>query len=167
MSKSDLIWKAAGFGILAGMRSSSAPALLSNHFCKHPSVDLRRSKWKWFCSKRASGILSVMAVGEVLADKIPSIPDRISPSGLAGRALSGALAGFILDKATGGKTPAALWISAGAAIAATFASFYARKALSQKIPDKKVAVMEDLITYGTGAWLVHGLHGTKIAYKHK
>jgi uncharacterized membrane protein len=153
MSKSSVIWSAAGFGIIAGMRSGSAPALLSNHFCKHKNNALRGSKWKWFCSKPASNIFSVMAAGEVLADKMPSIPDRISPPGLAGRAVSGALAGMVLDKATKGRTPVAPLVGAGAAIAAAFASFYGRKALSRKIADRKIAVVEDLIVYGIGAWL--------------
>lgn len=157
MSKSAVIWNAAGFGIIAGMRSSSAPALLSNHFCKHQRPSLQNSKWKWFCSKRASNILSVMAAGEVLADKIPSIPDRISPPGLAGRALSGALAGAVLNKAEGGKTPLAPWVGAAVAVAATFASFYARKELSRKIADGKIAMIEDLIVYGIGGLLVSNL----------
>jgi len=157
MSKPDVIWKAAGFGIIAGMRGSSAPALLSNHFCRHWSPNLHWSKWKWFCSKRTSNILSVMAAGELLADKIPSIPDRIAPPGLLGRALSGAMAGAILNKAMGGKTSAAPWVSAGVAVAATFASFYTRKALARKISDRKVAVMEDILVYGVGVWLTRGI----------
>jgi len=157
MNKSNLTLKAAGFGLIAGMRSSSAPAMLSNHFCRHRSAALQRSKWKWFCSRQASAILSVMAAGEVLADKVPSIPDRIAAPSLVGRALSGALAGAVLDKATGGKTPAAPWVGATAAVAATFASFYARRALSRKISDRKVAIMEDLIVYGVGAWLARNV----------
>jgi len=153
MSKSSIAWRAAGFGVIAGMRSASAPALLSNHFCRRENKALHGSKWKWFCSKRAANVFSVMAAGEVLADKIPSIPDRISPPGLIGRALFGALAGAVLDNATGGKTPSAPWAGAGAAVAATFASFYGRKALSRKIADRKIAVVEDLIVYGVGMWL--------------
>ena len=157
MSKHDLTWQAATFGALAGMRASSAPALLSSHFCKHPA-SLKRSRLNWFCSARTSGILSAMAAGEVLGDKLPAAPDRIAPTGLIGRAVSGALAGAVLDKAAGSRRPYALWIGAGAAVAAAFASFYIRKALSEKISDRKVAVMEDLLVYGVGALLTSSLH---------
>ena len=156
MSKHDLTWQAAAFGAIAGMRASSAPALLSNHYCKHPA-NLKKSRLNWFCSAKTSGILSAMAAGEVLGDKLPAAPDRIAPAGLIGRAVSGGLAGTVLDKATGSRHPYAPWIGAGAAIAAAFASFYTRKALSERIADRKVAVMEDLLVYGVGALLTRSL----------
>lgn len=148
------ILRVIALGMVSGMRGSSAPALLSAHYCQHPNRRLMKSQWAWVCSKPAAIGLGAMAAGEVVADKLPGIGDRIAAGGLIARGLSGAMAGAVLDKASGGKMPGAWGIGAVAAIGWTFASFYGRKALSQRVPDRVIAVGEDIVTYGLGAWAV-------------
>lgn len=154
VNRSSLAWQVAGFGVIAGMRSSSPMALLSRHFSRHPAPALQRSGWRRLCSKPAAGIFSLIALGELAVDKMPSTPDRIVLPGLVGRATAGAVAGAMLNKASEGKLPAAPLIAAAVALASTFASFYLRRELAKKIPDKSVALIEDAIVYGVGASLL-------------
>jgi uncharacterized membrane protein len=151
--RSSLAIRAAGFGVIAGMRATSAPVLLGRHFCKQPVKALERSTFGWICSPAAATVLTIMAIGETVVDKLPSTPDRIAVPGLIGRGLSGALAGAVLNKASGGKMPAAPLVGLAAAIGSSFASFYLRKELAKKLPDKIVALMEDAVAYAIGACL--------------
>jgi len=92
-------------GLATGLRTFSAPAALALR--KRPLGPAQR-------------LLLAAAVGELIADKLPSMPSRLSRRGLTGRILSGAASGGRV----GGRTGAAS--SAGAALASAVCGNRAR-----------------------------------------
>ncbi len=139
--------------MVAGMRGASAPAILSEHFSKHPQLGLINSGLN-FLQKKPFGIFSkFMAAGELAGDKLPNIGDRISPTQLSGRALSGALVGAGIYKGNGDSALKGAVIGAASAIAFSFISYYLRKEISKKtnIDDKVTGLVEDTLAVTAGA----------------
>lgn len=138
--------KIIGLAAVAGMRSMSAPSLLSKYLNKHSSKRLGRTSLDFMQSEKAARIFSVLAFAEKIADKMPGTPNRIKPAVLAGRAISGALVGATLSK-TKKKSFDIAGASLGlaSAVAATYASFYLRKKLAKStfIPDVVWGLAED------------------------
>jgi uncharacterized membrane protein len=95
-------WQVLGIGVLAGMRSSSAPVITSHILSHHHSNQLEKSPLNFMQSEKFSKALNVMAISELVIDKLPSTPNRILPPVVAVRCLSGALAGASIYKASGG-----------------------------------------------------------------
>ena len=81
---------AALLGFAAGLRTFSAPAALA----------LRR---RGALTKPARAVLAA-ATGEMIADKLPSMPSRLARRGLSGRILSSAVAGHSVAGAAGAAT---------------------------------------------------------------
>ena len=88
--------KAVWLGIVAGMRSMSAPAIVSRHYSSVRSADLDASALSFIASPTHAALSNILASGERVADKFPFIPDRIDPSSLGFRALSGGLCGAVI-----------------------------------------------------------------------
>lgn len=80
---------AALLGFAAGLRTFSAPAALALH---------RRP-----LTKPARAVLAA-AAGELVADKLPSMPSRLERRGLSGRVLSSAYAGHSVAGPAGAVT---------------------------------------------------------------
>jgi uncharacterized membrane protein len=102
------------------------------------------------------GILTLLAIGELVADKLPSTANRTAAIPLFERVLTGSLCGRAFS-ASGGATRA-LGAAVGAlgGVAGAFAGYSVRHALvgNWKVPDGAVAVAEDLISIGSGLLLV-------------
>jgi len=66
---------ALGLGFVAGLRSMLAPAAVA--WAAHLGwLDLKAGPFAFMDSKGALIILSLFAVGELIADKLPGIPKR-------------------------------------------------------------------------------------------
>jgi uncharacterized membrane protein len=145
-------WKTIGLGAIAGIRSMSAPALLSNELSKLPTSQLAFSPLHYLQSDTVSKGLKLMAVTEMVGDKIPGIPDRISPPSLLFRAASGAVVGAALYVANKDKAIKGAVLGAVSAVAATFGSFYLRKLVSEhtNFPDSFSGSIEDALMIGSG-----------------
>lgn len=145
--------KTIGLGMVAGMRSASAPALLSEHFSKHPQLGLINSGLNFLQKKPFAIISKFMAAGEFAGDKLPNISDRISPAQLSGRALSGALVGAGIYKGNGNSAVKGALIGAASAIAFSFISYYLRTEIQKKtkIDDKIAGFAEDTLAVVAGA----------------
>jgi uncharacterized membrane protein len=140
---------AAGLGAIAGMRSMSAPALLS---CRAMSGEDSRLKGTPLASTKVAALLWALAAGEMIADKLPGIPDRTSPPALIARACSGAFAGAALFNFKGRSCWVAAAIGAATAVAVTYGSYHLRQAAGKQldVPDRVVAVAEDAVVVGSG-----------------
>jgi uncharacterized membrane protein len=103
---------AALLGVACGLRTFSAPAVLALR--KRPLNAPRR-------------LLLVAALGELVADKLPSMPSRLARRGLTGRLLS--------SSATGGSVagPAGAATAALAALASAVAGNRARSAIASPL----------------------------------
>ncbi|WP_114938066.1 DUF4126 family protein [Mucilaginibacter endophyticus] len=149
---SNPIWPVIGIGTLAGMRTLSAPVITTHILSNHPSKRLEKSSLRFMQSTTVAAVLKVLSVTELIADKLPSTPNRIEPAGVAGRGLSGALAGASIYKAVGGKTLTGALIGGAAAIAASYASYYLRKNIvkANHIADPLIGAAEDALVIGAG-----------------
>lgn len=152
----DTLLHTIGFGIIAGMRSMSAPALISNYLTRRFTYRLSRSPLRFIKSPLVSKGLTVLAASEMLGDKLPAMPDRISPGVVAGRAVSGALVGAVIHKTNGDKLLKGAIIGGLAAIAATYATYYLRKKVGKEthIADPVLGLIEDALAITGGIGLL-------------
>ena len=131
-------------GVTTGLRSMMAPALLSLS-AQQPGTERH-----WLlASPKTARVLTTMAAGELVFDKLPSVPSRISPASLSGRLLIGAMCGAAVsrDDESGG----ALLGIAGALVG-SFAGYWIRKGAGRVsgIPDALIGLMEDGVAIGIG-----------------
>jgi uncharacterized membrane protein len=98
-------------------------------------------------SVTAGRVLPALAIGELIADKLPGIPARIEAGPLVGRAFVGAVLGWSAGRGRLGRAAAAA-IGAAAAVAGAKAGYHARRRLTERhhVPDSAIAVIEDAIT---------------------
>ena len=75
-------WQAVGLGVLAGMRTTSAPAITSHILSRHHSKRLAKSNLRFMQNSNVAAAFKVLAVGELIGDKMPTAPDRTMPGGL-------------------------------------------------------------------------------------
>jgi uncharacterized membrane protein len=152
MASSSPFWQTLGLGVVAGMRSMTAPALLSSALRHNPSGRLAHSALSWLQSKGAARTLKVLAGAEMASDKLPGMPDRTAPPVLAGRMLSGALVGAVLYKANRGSLLKGAVVGSLGAVAGSYAALALRKLASQRTGLKEpwTGFVEDALTVATG-----------------
>jgi uncharacterized membrane protein len=99
-------------------------------------------------------IISVLALGELINDKLPKTPSRKSPPGFIARIVTGALSGAALG-AAGHATIAGLIAGVVGAIAGTLGGYEFRSRLVSAIGgnDLPIALLEDAIAI-VGAFLI-------------
>jgi len=140
-------------GVLTGLRCLTPSAVTA--WAAHLGWLKLQGSLALMATVPAVAIFTLLAVGELVADKMPWIPNRISIPALLARIILGKLTGACVA-AAGGQS---IWVGAvcGAVggIAGAFGGYYARtrsvKALGK--PDIYVALVEDLICVG-GALLI-------------
>jgi uncharacterized membrane protein len=144
-----------GIGVVAGLRSATAPAVVA--WAAHLGwINLAGSRLSFMESDWAVGILTILAMFEFIADQLPGTPDRTAPVGLTARIVAGLLCGACLGIAGG----VSLWlgaiVAALGALAGTFGGFHARRGLVKALhaPDIAIAIPEDVIAVGLGFLLV-------------
>jgi uncharacterized membrane protein len=156
MNDAEIYASTALVGAIAGMRSLSAPALISQIKTAGTSGDLT----SFFQHAAAPKTTSLLALGEFVADKLPFTPARTKLGSLGFRAISGALSGAAICRAY--KRPPLLGALLGAAAAAgtTFAAYRFRAEASKALhlPDPVVALAEDAVVALAGARLMSKLN---------
>jgi uncharacterized membrane protein len=101
-------------------------------------------------------IFILLAVGELIADQLPSTPSRTAPPGLIGRIVMGGLCGAgIAAAGPQSLVPGAILGIAGALIG-TFGGYQARTGLvtALKVPDLVIATFEDVVAIAGGLFIV-------------
>lgn len=142
----SLVLLAIGIGIVAGLRSMTAPALVS-WGAYLGWLNLHGSPLSFMASPIAVGIFTLGAIGELIADKLPNTPARTAPVGLIARLITGGLCGACIY-AAGAATPiAGAILGIIGALIGTFAGYHLRRALvsSLKVKDVMIAIPEDII----------------------
>lgn len=146
---------AFGIGLVAGLRSLTAPAVVA--WAAHLGlINLHGSPLAFMGSVGAAAIFTILALVELVSDKLPRTPSRTAPVGLSARIVTGALTGACLAIAAGaGLWPGALAGAVGG-IAGAFGGYHARVGLVRMLllPDIAIAIPEDLVAIGLGALLV-------------
>lgn len=142
---------AAGIGAVSGLRSMAGPAIVSEAASRN-IVRLRKTPMAWLASDRAARVSAVLAVGEMIADKLPFTPDRTGAPMLAVRAAAGALCGYaICGKGRSRSNGVAAALVGGlAALATSYAGLHYRK----RLPSIAAALLEDAVAVGSGAAVI-------------
>ena len=149
------LFMAFGIGVVAGLRSMTAPAIVA--WAAHQGwISLSGSHLAFMGSAWPVVIFTVGALAEFVADQLPTTPARTTAGPLAARIVMGSLTGACLGTAGG----ASLWLGALigtiGAIAGGFGGYQARVRLVQSLHlrDIAIAIPEDLIAIGLGLFLV-------------
>lgn len=154
--------QAAALGLVAGIRSASAPAVISDFVRERQgrifaTPELANSPLRHLASPLTSNALRLFAVGEMVMDKMPFVPKRTNAPSLTARAVSGGLAGAVVGMMYRGSPMVAGLIGALSATGATFGITQLRKQITENtaVPDALVGGLEDLLVLGTGYYLVN------------
>jgi uncharacterized membrane protein len=146
---------ALGIGIVAGLRSLTAPAVVA--WGAHLGwLNLHGSPLAFIGSTTAVAILSVLAIGELIADKLPMIPKRTAPAPLMARVVTGGLCGACLCAAVGKSLVAGALLGGIGGVVGTFLGYSIRRRLVNDlhVNDFVVAVCEDIVAVGLALFLV-------------
>ena len=142
-------------GAICGLRSLTAPAVVcwAAHF---GWVHLEGSHLEFLHNQIVLIVFTVLAVGELIADKLPFIPSRTTPGPLAARVLLGSLSAAALIVSVGGSSVVGAIVGAIGALTGTFGGYNARHYLVTKsgAPDLLIALAEDAIAVGGGFLIV-------------
>jgi uncharacterized membrane protein len=113
----------------------------------------------WVANKISLAVFSLLAIGELIADKLPFIPGRTQPGPLGARIIFGALCAAALCFSGGASLFLGAILGAVGGIAGAFAGYNYRRWLSRgaKLPDLLIALLEDVVAVGGGLLLVSHL----------
>jgi uncharacterized membrane protein len=142
----SLFLLAIGIGIVAGLRSLTAPALVS--WAAHLGwINLHGSPLSFMASPIAVGIFTLGAVGELIADKLPKTPARTTVMPLVTRMLMGGLCGACIYAAGAAAPMIGAILGVIGALIGTYGGYHIRRALTSdgKVKDILVAIPEDII----------------------
>jgi uncharacterized membrane protein len=140
---------AVGIGVVAGLRTLTAPAVLA-WAAKRRWIRLGNSPFATIISGKASKRITDLAVSELIADKLPFTPSRLKAGPLASRIVSGAVCGATIYGVVKRPLMEGAILGGVGAIAGAFAGYHMRKRLSRHMPDLGVAVLEDALAIGGG-----------------
>ena len=146
---------ALGIGIVAGLRSLTAPAVVA--WGAHVGwLNLHDSPLAFMGSTTAVVILSLLAIGELIADKLPMTPKRTAPAPLIARIVTGGLCGASLVAAVGKSVLAGMLLGGIGGVVGAFLGYSVRRRLVKNfhIKDLVVAVCEDAIAICLALFLV-------------
>src|SRR5712672_3617888 len=122
MSLFEVIVVSMDIGAVAGLRSLTAPAVVS--WAAHWNwINLQKSSVSFLGSLRAAFIFTALALAELIADKLPFTPARTKPGGLLVRIVTGGLCGAALCITAGESLILGAILGAIGAVAGAFAGY--------------------------------------------
>lgn len=147
--------QAGAVGVLAGMRSISAPAVVTDYLAKRPDTVTAGAPLHYLSSPWVGRSLRALAAGEMVADKLPIVPERTSPPSAMARTLSGGLAGALLGMMYQHNALLTGLVGAAAATGTTYGMYRLRKQASEEtaVPDAAWGILEDMLVLGVGYYV--------------
>jgi len=141
-------------GVIAGLRSMTAPAVVS-WGARLGWLHLDGTPLAFLGFPITSYIFTALAVGELVADKLPGTPSRKALAPFVGRIGTGALSGAAIGGANGGLL-GGLIAGALGGVAGTLGGYEFRARLVKGIggKDLPIAVLEDIIAIWGAIWIV-------------
>ena len=138
-------------GVIAGLRSMTAPAAVS-WGARMGWLHVENSWLAFLGFQFTPYIITVMAIGELIADKLPKTPSRKAAGPFGFRIVSGALCGAAVGGgAIGGAIAGALGAVAGTLGGYEFRARLVRATGGKDLP---IALLEDAIAVGGAALIV-------------
>jgi uncharacterized membrane protein len=150
-----VILAAFGIGVVAGLRSLTAPAVTA--WAAHLDwLHLQGTPFKFMGLTAVVTLFTLLALVELVTDKLPSTPSRTAPPGLIARVIFGGLSGAAVAAAAATAFAVGAVFGALGGIAGAFAGYQVRSRLVRawKVPDFVIAVIEDVVAIGVGLFLV-------------
>jgi uncharacterized membrane protein len=146
---------AIGIGIVAGLRSLLAPAVVAwaAHF---DLLNLNGTPLAFMGSRTAVVIFVIFAIGELVADKLPKTPKRTAFAPLVARILLGGFSGACLFAATGKSLFAGALLGGIGGVAGAFAGYEIRRRIVNNlhVKDFFVAICEDVVAIALACFFV-------------
>jgi uncharacterized membrane protein len=135
---------ALGIGVIAGLRSLTAPAVVAwAAYLKW--INLSGHWVSWVGNLITVIIFTVLALGELVLDKQPKTPARTAPPSFGARIVLGAFSGAVIGTAWG-YTWSALGAGAIGAVLGTLGGYQARTRLAAAHGrDLPIALLEDAV----------------------
>jgi len=146
---------AIGIGIVAGLRSLLAPAAVA--WAAHLGwLHLQGTSLGFMESKVALVIFSLLAIGELIGDKLPKTPKRTATAPLLARIVTGGLSGACLSVSANQSLGIGAVLGAIGAVSGAFGGYETRKRLVTQLnaPDRVIAALEDLVAISLALFLV-------------
>ena len=130
-------------GVVAGSRTFTAPAIVS-WAARFQWLHLSGTPLGFLGSLAAPFILTLLAIGELIIDKLPNTPSRKAPTGFVARIVSGAFCGAALSL-PGGRVFGGLIAGAIGAVVGTLGFSELRAGLAKAFGgwDLPAALIED------------------------
>lgn len=131
-------------GFATGLRSMIPMAVL----CWFAYNGQLSADWApWISRLSLAIVFTVLALGELMADKLPRVPDRISPAPLIWRLLLAGFAGAIVATSMQGPGLEGVLLAVLGALIGAFGGYMLRRDLVQKLDckDWHVGLAEDLV----------------------
>src|SRR5688572_24878047 len=114
-------------GLFAGLRSLTPPAVVA--WAVHLGSLKLAAPLSFIGSLPAVIILSLLALGELIVDKLPNTPSRTAPLGLIARIVTGALTGACVSLGGGQSALVGAELGLIGGIVGCFAGYHARARL--------------------------------------
>jgi uncharacterized membrane protein len=151
MALAILAWLVAipVLGAMTGLRSMTPMAILCYFAYRHHLYLV--GTWGFWAMKPASLLIfSVLALLELIGDKLPMAPNRTAPFPLIARIGFGGLAGALAATGLQGSLIEGIFLGALSAFAGTFLGFHLRHWLvkDRGFPGTVVALVEDCVAIG-------------------
>jgi uncharacterized membrane protein len=141
-------------GLFAGLRSLTPPAAVA--WGVHLGwLNLPRPL-ALVGSLPAVIILSLLAITEIVFDKLPNTPNRTAPPGLIGRIVTGGFTGACVSLSGGRSALVGAALGAIGGIVGCFGGYQVRARIVKSLrqPDFNIALIEDLIAIGGSLFIV-------------
>lgn len=142
-------------GVVSGLRSLTAPAAVA--WGAHLGwLHLAGTRLAFMSSVAAVAVLSLLAIVELITDKLPATPSRTAPVGLIARIVLGGFSGGVLYY-TGSNQ--GFWLGAVVGVIGALIGTYGgyqvrtRSVKALHVPDFVIALIEDAIAVG-GAFCI-------------
>lgn len=136
-------------GAVTGLRSMMSMAVLC--WFAYRGTLVLDGTWDTWAKKLPTAIIfTVLAAGELVADKLPRTPNRTSPGPLMVRIVMGGLVGALVADGLNGPGFEGVFLSVVGALVGAFGGFLIRRELVERGggSDWPVAVVEDAIAVG-------------------
>src|SRR5260370_2388535 len=146
MTPPQVLLLAFGIGVIAGLRSLTAPAVVA--WAAHRGwLNLHATSLSFMGSTAAVAIFTILAVAELVADQLASTPARTKPPGLIARILLGGLSGAAMALAGGQSAAVGCALGAVGGVVGGFVGYQVRTRLGAAlmVPGLVMSVVRDLV----------------------
>lgn len=124
-----------------------APAIMALTLARRPELAPASNPASWLAIRPVAIVLGFMALGELVADKLPRTPNRTALGPFLGRMITGGFTGAAFMQV--GQRNVWIGVACGVigAILGTFGGFHARRSIDRitGIRDPYIGALEDVI----------------------